>query len=444
MFDNGISKIPNLKHLSISRITKSGRKLSGPLPSMNNIPLLNSLELSGNHLSGKVPEDFLAASLNIHTVDLSWNSLTGSIPSSLSGTPGINISTVGNAIPATSETTSKHVTERAILVELYNTCEGDGWRRNDFWNTTIDYCSWYGIGCANGSVTLLNLENNNLTCDFPSTIFNFSRLQVLWLSNNPFLTIKFRDIERATELLDLKLNRVNLSSLKGLDRAKSLTALDVSSNALKGSFPTEVMSLYNLRSLTLKNNTFSGELPDSLTSLPYLRFLDVSSNHFSGSLPSFKDSVTLTKIFAGKNDLRGSLPADFLHSVSSTSHVKLDVQYNTITGIIPTEFQRFDKMDIDLVGNKIESIPEVLCEKVNWNNGDVGNYGCHAIACPPGLTNHMGRQSIMAPVCTPCKDAKLYYGQDDCPGRKSAAADFQTTWIVTLVFVVIISTLVHY
>jgi Leucine-rich repeat (LRR) protein len=423
-------------------MTKSGRKLSGPLPSMNYMPSLDSLELSGNHLSGKIPDDFLAASHSIHSVDLSWNSLTSSLPSSLLGIPGINISTIGNGTPDTLETSNKYATERAILVDLYHGCGGDAWRRNDFWNTDVDYCSWYGIGCANDSVILLNLENNNLTCELPSAIFNFSRLQVLWLSSNPFLTINFENIESATELLDLKLNGNKISSLKGLERAKSLTALDVSSNGLKGSFPTEVTSLYNLRSLILKNNSIIGELPDSLTSLPYLRIFDVSNNHFSGSLPSFRDSVTLTKIFAGKNDLTGSLSADFLHSVPSSSYVKIDVQDNTISGIIPIELQRFDKMDMNLLRNKIDSIPEVLCERTNWNDGDVGKFGCNAIACPPGSTNYMGRQSIRAPVCTPCKEAKLYYGQDDCPGKKSAAVEFRTIWIATVLFAAILSTLV--
>ena len=316
--------------------------------------------------------------------------------------------------------------ERSILVELFKTCGGGTWRRNDFWgNAKVDLCNWYGVGCYEGHVILLNLESNNLVGTLPRQIFDLPRLQMLWLTENPEIEINFDSLSDVTSLLDLKLISTGTKSLKGISFAKSLTALDVSNSKLAGNFPEELFALKNLRVLSLSNNSFDGELPQSLAPLRYLRTFDVTSNAFSGKLPSFSDSVALTKVHVGRNGIKGKIPRDFLDSVPSFASLTVSLQGNKLTGSIPQEFQRFVKLNIDFHENQIDAIPNVLCERAAWNDGEVGQYGCDALACAPGTTNQVGRQSFESPVCVKCPSAAQFFGQVECKGSgKSVSAAY--------------------
>jgi Leucine rich repeat len=434
-----LSSLPFLQRFSVSRTKKSGRTLSGPLPPFNKLPMLSILSLDGNHLTGPVPDDFIQASLNVKSVDISRNRLTGAVPSDLLLRPGLNFKSSNNN--RKNETLQAKVLkedERGILIELFKMCGGDSWVRSDFWDSKVDVCDWYGVGCNEGHVVLLNLQSNNLVGTLPRQIFDLPLLQMLWVSENPDVVLKFDITTNAMSLLDLKLDGTGTKSLKGISFARSLTALDASNNKLAGTFPDELFALENLRVLSLSNNSFVGELPESLARLRYLRVLEADSNKFSGFLPSFGDSVALTKVQVGYNELKGNIPRDFLDSVPSFASLKLFVQGNKLTGSIPQEFQRFEKLNIDFHENQIDAIPSVLCEQAGWNDGEVGKYGCDALACAPGKTNRVGRRSFESPVCVKCPAAAPFFGQVDCAADgQSSSATYSVTialipWIILL------------
>src|SRR5688572_29847123 len=52
--------------------------------------------------------------------------------------------------------------ECQALRDLYNSTDGDNWRKNDNWNGLSPPCEWYGVICAGGHVTALILPKNNL------------------------------------------------------------------------------------------------------------------------------------------------------------------------------------------------------------------------------------------------------------------------------------------
>jgi Leucine-rich repeat (LRR) protein len=400
----------------VSRTKKSGRTLFGPIPPFDKLPSLSVLELNGNKLTGTVPDSFLGASLKIEKVDISRNRLTGSIPSFLSKRPKLRLSVSENDWNDTAVTLK--VDERGILVELFKSCGGGSWRRNDFWgNAYVSPCNWYGVGCNQGQVVLLNMQSNNLVGTLPRQIFDLPSLQMLWLSDNPEIDIELDSHPNATSLLDLKLDRTAIKSLKGISFATSLTALDASSSKLVGTFPEELFALENLRVLSLSNNSLDGELPEFLSRLRYLRTFEVASNGFSGNLPAFSDSVALTHVDVGFNGLKGQIRSDFLANVPIFASVKMYLQGNKLTGSVPAELERFAKMTIDVRENQIDAIPSVLCTRTAWNDAEIERYGCDALACAPGTTNKVGRQSFEAPVCIKCPAAEPFFGQVDCTGE---------------------------
>jgi hypothetical protein len=288
--------------------------------------------------------------------------------------------------------------------------------RSDCWKTKVDVCDWYGVSCNEGHVVLLNRQSNDLVRTLPRQIFDLPLLQMLWVSENPDIVFKFDNTPNATSLLDLKLDGTGSKSLKGISFARSLTALDDSNNKLAGTFPDEQFALENLRVLSLSSNSVVGELTESLARLRYLRVPEVDSNKFSGFLPSFGDSVALTKVQVGYNELKGNIPLDFLDSVPSFASLKLFVQGNKLTGSIPQEFQRFEKLNIE---NQIDTIPSVLCEQARWNDGEVGKYGFDALVCAPGKTNRVGRRSFESPVCVKCPAAAPFLRASGLCGRWS-------------------------
>lgn len=141
--------------------------------------------------------------------------------------------------------------EKKILVELYNSTNGDSWLDKTGWvdHGTTDPCDdgWFGITCNNGKtgVAGLQLSLNNLKGSIPVSIGNLTQLTFIMITNNSL-----------TGAIPAAIG--NLSQLEGLW---------LSSNSLTGSIPSEIGNLSLLKYLGLSNNKLSGAIPHSLTNL---------------------------------------------------------------------------------------------------------------------------------------------------------------------------------
>jgi hypothetical protein len=117
----------------------------------------------------------------------------------------------------------------------------------------------------------------------------------------------------------------------------------------------------------------------------------------SGPPLSFAKSPQLRNFDLGSNSLTGTIPDGLLLAAASSPNDRITVQLesNFLTGFVPTYLAlRFSLLDIDLTGNRIEGIPEGLCDQIpQWMNGDVGRCSCRALLCPTGEFNAFGRQT---------------------------------------------------
>jgi len=463
-----LSYLPRLRHFSVGRLAKSGRKVRGPLPPFDVVALLESIGLDNNEITGTIPNNFLESSQSVQEVSLGHNNIEGEIPGDLAYLGELRLSLIANEItsvpgeiceanelvsnsgingtcdtfmcpPQTANTYGREADlnnpcvpcaageapfygsrvcevpadERAILAVLFQNLQGDSWTRNDYWLSDASYCDWYGISCDHGHVVGINLASNNLKGVFPKDVYSLPKLQLLWLSSNQ-IQMGFDGIGKAENLLDLRLGSTGLRSIKGIEVAKSLTFLSVASNDLAGPFPDAILSLENLRYLAMNSNAFSGTIPEDIGLMRFLRYLQLDSNLFSDTVPSFASSLTLTNVHLAGNKLNGDLPIDFLQSIPTSAVVRVDLSNNQIIGQIPEEWGRFDQLSLTLKQNKITNIPSSLCEKESWNDGDVSKYGCNGILCERGKSNLEGRQSEHKP-CIPCAEADPeYYGQALC------------------------------
>ena len=91
-----------------------------------------------------------------------------------------------------------------------------------------------------------------------------------------------------------------------------VVAIDLSSNKLSGTLPSDIANLTFLRSLVLFQNEISGQIPSSIGNLKNLEQLNLSFNKFSGTIPeALSDAASLKSIELFMNRLNGNLPKTF-------------------------------------------------------------------------------------------------------------------------------------
>ena len=146
--------------------------------------------------------------------------------------------------------------DRAALQALYRATNGAGWTANTNWNSPAALNTWHGVTTDNaGRVTVLHLDNNNLSGPIPAELGHLT---------GPRLT-------------DLNLSNNNLSGPipPELGRLTNLQILDLSNNNLSGPIPSELGLLTSLTYLNLSHNDLSVPIPSELGDLPGLHLLNL-------------------------------------------------------------------------------------------------------------------------------------------------------------------------
>ncbi|XP_043705861.1 leucine-rich repeat receptor-like serine/threonine-protein kinase BAM1 [Telopea speciosissima] len=229
----------------------SSNKLTGMIPqglcSSNQLKILILLK---NFLFGPIPED-LGKCWSLVRVRLGQNYLNGSIPDGFIYLPELN------------------------LVELHN-----------------NYLSGSLLENRNSSskpVKLgeLNLSNNLLSGSLPSSISNFSCLQILLLNGNQFSSPIPPSIGELHQILKLDLSRNSFSDKipPEIGYCSQLTYIDLSQNNLSGIIPPEISNIRILNYLNLSRNHLNQTIPKSIGTMKSLTAVDFSFNDLSGELP---------------------------------------------------------------------------------------------------------------------------------------------------------------
>ncbi|KAF5936312.1 hypothetical protein HYC85_027441 [Camellia sinensis] len=74
---------------------------------------------------------------------------------------------------------------------------------------------------------------------------------------------------------------------RGIENCTYLTGLDLSSNELFGTIPSDISRLIpKITALDLSSNNFNGEIPTTIANLSYLNILHLDSNQLTGQIPA--------------------------------------------------------------------------------------------------------------------------------------------------------------
>ena len=242
-------------------------------------------------------------------------------------------------------------TDKNVLILLYCATDGPNWTTP--WqidqslgiNLQVSNSNWRNVATdANGRVTLLYLENNNLTGEIPRELGNLINLTHLSFFHNKLTGEIPRELGNLTNLteLNLKDNKLTGEIPRELGNLTNLTVLDLENNKSAGEIPRELGNLTKLTRLDLERNELTGEIPRELGNLTKLTSLYVNSNNLSGTIPTELGTLpSLSRLSLQENSLSGTIPTE-LGTLPSLS--RLSLQENSLSGTIPTELGNLTKL----------------------------------------------------------------------------------------------------
>ena len=299
---------------------------------------VTALDLSGNGLTGHIPI-VLGRLSQLRELRLDGNALSGRLPSGLTRLPLRALHYADTGLCAPIETpfqawlgdVASHegagvecgpLSDRDILVALYNAVGGPAWIRSDNWLTDRPLSEWSGVDAdGSGRVRELDLGGNNLTGSIPPELGSLAYLTDLNVTSNDLTG----------------------SMPPELDGLVNLRELQLGANKLTGRIPPELGALTNLTNLHLGGNNLTGSIPPELGALTRLTSLYlgdnnpvyVSGNELTGRIPPELGALTnLTNLHLGGNNLTGSIPPELGALIRL---VVLDLHGNKLTGRIPPE-----------------------------------------------------------------------------------------------------------
>ncbi|KAG2409592.1 Receptor-like kinase [Vigna angularis] len=273
---------------------------------------LIDLDLASVSLSGALPDIFHKFP-SLHSLRLSYNNLTGSLPSSLA------ISTIAS-LWLNNQATGLSGT----LSVLSNMTQlSQAWlHKNQFTGSIPDLSQCKGLFD-------LQLRDNRLTGVVPISLTTLSSLKNVSLDNNvlqgpvpafgkgvkvtldginsfcldtpgdcdPRVMVLLQIAEAFGYPIQLANAWQGNDPCNGWNFVVCSTGKIVTVNFAKQGFSGTISSAFSqltdLRSLFLNGNNLTGSIPESLTSLPQLQTLDVSDNNLSGEIPKFPSKVKL-------------------------------------------------------------------------------------------------------------------------------------------------------
>ncbi|KAK7314816.1 hypothetical protein VNO77_33344 [Canavalia gladiata] len=262
------------------------------------------------------------------------------------------------------------------------------------WTSNSSHCSWAEITCTTGSITGLTLSQTNINqtippfiCDltnlthvdfrsnfipgdFPTQLYNCSKLEHLDLSLNNFDGKIPHDIDH----LGANLQYLNLGSTNfngdippSIGKLKQLRQLQLQYCLFNGTVPAEIDNLTNLEYFDISSNfkfpewrlpwnltRFSkmkvfylygtnlvGEIPENIVDMVALEKLDVSNNGLTGEIHSGLFMLkNLTTLYLHENSLSGEIPS----VVEALNLINLDLTRNNLTGKIPDDFGKLQQL----------------------------------------------------------------------------------------------------
>ncbi|MED6128049.1 hypothetical protein PIB30_093909 [Stylosanthes scabra] len=246
------------------------------------------INLEDNNLIGQIPHSIGSLS-NLFSLSLFDNMLSGEVPLSLKNCKKLRLLNLGEN--EFSGVISSWVGQSVTGLQL---------RSNQFsGNISTAICQLH-------SLKILDLSNNRLSGSIPSCFRNMTSM----ISKNESFESFHVSIPLAHTTFDFDFNLMLLIKGNELNYTHSMRVVDLSSNNLSGSVPSELFMLIGLQSLNLSHNQFMGMISQDIGNLTLLESLDLSSNRFSGQIPHSMSGMSFLEVLnLSCNNFEGKIPS---------------------------------------------------------------------------------------------------------------------------------------
>ncbi|PHT41165.1 hypothetical protein CQW23_20019 [Capsicum baccatum] len=296
------SSICNATDLEV--LDLSSNSLDGSIPECLAEQSLMVLHLGGNNLRGNIPGNF-SEECRLESIDLSYNHLEGKIPQSLSNCSNLKLLNVErNKISDTFPCWVRKLSNLHVLELRFNNFHG-----------SID-CP--GVNYSWPALRIIDLASNNFSGILPRNLFleleamkvdsAHSPVDHLYAANRIF----FGDDLRAQ--VDIYYQDTVTITLKGQEMSLpkiwfTFCSIDFSNNSFVGGIPETVGELKSLYLLNLSHNALTGQIPPVIGNLQDLGILDLSFNKLDGRIPDELSRIPrLSFLNLSYNELVGRIP----------------------------------------------------------------------------------------------------------------------------------------
>ncbi|XP_021827851.1 receptor-like protein 12, partial [Prunus avium] len=187
------------------------------------------------------------------------------------------------------------------------------------------------------SLSVIRIENNNLSTQVPEFFSNFTNLTSLRLSSSGLYGTFPEKIFQVPTLqtIDLSGNSQLQGSLPEFPKNASLQSLVLNGANFSGQLlPNSIGHLKMLSIIDVSSCNFTGSIPKSMENLTQLVYVDLSWNKFNGSVLLFSMAKNLTLINLSSNLLTGQIHSS--HWENLTNLLNLDLRHNLLDGTIPS------------------------------------------------------------------------------------------------------------
>ncbi|CAL9201602.1 unnamed protein product [Musa hybrid cultivar] len=383
-----LANLSSLRYLDISSNCNSRKNGAGVIDMiLDGLPSsLEYLDLSHNSLNGSLPAS-LGNFLLLHSLILSSNYLTGMLPEGIKWLKGLVRLNLCNNSLRLSEDDLANLSSLKYLEISHNSIQlnksGDWippfqlntlyigfcqilpvphfpkWLRTqntlcelDLSNTGIEETipNW-----LSSNLRYLYLSNNKITGKVPQF---FPKLKYLILSNNSFsgdLPPRISNTMPRLQWLDLSMNNLSGGIPFSYCRSRYLEGLLLSENNLSGGVPNCWKNPSNLLLLDLSSNKLVGGIPDSVCNLQTLESLHLRRNNLSGPIPlCLKSCTELVTLDLGHNNFIGNIPTWIGESLLYLK--TLSLRSNAFTGSIPQLSSLASLRILDFSNNNLSGI----------------------------------------------------------------------------------------